>query len=88
LAQIVKDLVANAGGGVPRTVVYVGDGGNDFCASLALRPGDVVLPRTGFTLARMVDEDSKTDKLLKARAMCWATYDQLNHNIREALSGQ
>jgi len=33
-------------------VLYVGEGGNDYCAAVALRAGDTVLVRVGFRLER------------------------------------
>ncbi|PNG62147.1 Pyridoxal phosphate phosphatase PHOSPHO2, partial [Tetrabaena socialis] len=37
-----------------RQVVYVGDGRNDLCPCLALRRGDVAMPRMGFALHRLL----------------------------------
>lgn len=34
--------------------IYVGDGGNDFCPSLSLTAGDLVLARNGFTLQKLI----------------------------------
>ena len=49
---IVDDLLAthrasSAGGGIERTVVYIGDGGGDWCPSARLSTDDVVLARGG-----------------------------------------
>ncbi|GIL57330.1 hypothetical protein Vafri_12592 [Volvox africanus] len=37
-----------------RQVVYVGDGRNDLCPCLALRPNDVVMARSGFALHKLL----------------------------------
>ncbi|GLC60957.1 hypothetical protein PLESTB_001699900 [Pleodorina starrii] len=44
-----------------RQVVYVGDGRNDLCPCLALRPGDVAMPRVGFALHKLLEPMAAAD---------------------------
>ncbi|XP_046886948.1 pyridoxal phosphate phosphatase PHOSPHO2 [Hypomesus transpacificus] len=55
--KILEDFLAEkASGGVEyRRVFYAGDGGNDLCPAWCLRVGDVVLPRRGFTLEKLLE---------------------------------
>uniref|UniRef100_A0A8C5CBC8 Phosphatase phospho1 n=2 Tax=Gadus morhua TaxID=8049 RepID=A0A8C5CBC8_GADMO len=43
------------GGQAFQQVLYVGDGANDVCPSLALGPGDVVFPRRDFPMHRLIE---------------------------------
>ena len=40
-------------------IVYIGDGGNDFCPLLRMRKGDLALVRKGFELEGRVREEGK-----------------------------
>jgi pyridoxal phosphate phosphatase PHOSPHO2 len=42
--------------------IYVGDGGNDFCPSLSLTTGDLVLVREGFTLQKLIEKAAADEK--------------------------
>ena len=42
----------------PQRIVYVGDGTNDFCAAMALEENDVVLARSGYSLAKLLTANS------------------------------
>ena len=58
----------------PRSVVFIGDGGNDYCPALLLGHGDYVLIRKGFTLDRLVKEGRHK---MKARVIYWESHDEL-----------
>eukprot|EP00052_Salpingoeca_macrocollata_P014365 m.112682 g.112682 ORF g.112682 m.112682 type:complete len:102 (-) comp19291_c0_seq4:108-413(-) len=75
---VVRQLLSQPA--VPRKVVYVGDGRNDFCAAANLRKGDVVLARAGFSLERLLQEQRME---VAATALVWETYDQLAQLLRE-----
>ena len=50
--EVVRGWLEAAASEPPHRIVYVGDGGGDFCAACALRPGDTVLARRDRTAAR------------------------------------
>ena len=43
-------------------VIYVGDGYNDLCPSLTLRPQDFVFPRVGYKLCKLIAQMEKENK--------------------------
>lgn len=51
------------------TVAYIGDGTNDLCPSLKLRPQDLVFPREGFSLIKKIKE--LENDTLKAKVIPW-----------------
>ncbi|XP_055354159.1 pyridoxal phosphate phosphatase PHOSPHO2-like [Paramacrobiotus metropolitanus] len=56
-------------------VIFVGDGQNDYCPSLRLRPQDFVFARQRFQLVNLL---KKNAELVKAGVFTWATgYDML-----------
>lgn len=69
--QLVSELIAAA---APSTVIYCGDGGNDFCPSIALGPTDLVLARTGYRLATMLRADAAGPGLVNAEVIEWRDY--------------
>ncbi|KAK0156540.1 putative phosphatase phospho1 [Merluccius polli] len=57
-------------------VLYVGDGANDVCPSLALGPGDVVFPRRDFPMHRLLEGAAggvAGPGPLKARVVPWSS---------------
>lgn len=52
-------FVVNGGKDVFKKIVYVGDGGNDFCLFLRMRKGDLVLVRKGFELDERVKKEGE-----------------------------
>ena len=44
-------------------IVYIGDGKNDYCPLLRMRKGDLVLPRKGFELEKLIREDGERSGL-------------------------
>ena len=58
-------------------VVYVGDGINDLCPCLRLRPTDIVFPRAGYKLIEQILKLPKGK--MRAKVVPWKTgYDILN----------
>lgn len=55
-------------------VVYVGDGRNDLCPALALRSGDIVLPRRGYPLEQLL-QGHQADVL--AQVVPWASGEEI-----------
>lgn len=46
-------------------MVYVGDGGNDFCPSMSLTAHDLVLARDGFALQKLIDKAVQDDEVVE-----------------------
>lgn len=79
--KIVADLIKVH---TPTTIVYGGDGGNDFCAACSLRPNDFVLPRGGYTLAKKLAQDqTKGPNLVTATQRLWNDYEEFGNTIAE-----
>jgi pyridoxal phosphate phosphatase PHOSPHO2 len=51
-------------------IVYVGDGGNDFCPLLRMREGDLALVRKGFELDIRIREEGLKEGL-KCEVKLW-----------------
>lgn len=68
------EYVAQQGGSEGKAaymrIVYVGDGGNDFCPLLRLRKGDLALVRKGFELEGRVAREGKA-RGLKCDVKYW-----------------
>lgn len=68
-----------------RHIIYVGDGYNDLCPALTLRSQDVVMPRVGFKLLKLIERMTNKNKPvkrteLKAAVVPWETgLDILKH---------
>ncbi|KAG2486783.1 hypothetical protein HYH03_014582 [Edaphochlamys debaryana] len=54
LRKLLSELQARGLTSPATQLVYVGDGKNDLCPALELRPGDVVMPRVGFALHKLL----------------------------------
>ncbi|KAJ3607879.1 hypothetical protein NHX12_024930 [Muraenolepis orangiensis] len=79
---ILRDYLARRreerGGLAFRRVLYVGDGANDVCPSLALGPGDVVFPRRDFPMHRLLEAAAGAGGAvsggpLKAQVVPWSS---------------
>ncbi|XP_051918530.1 pyridoxal phosphate phosphatase PHOSPHO2 isoform X1 [Hippocampus zosterae] len=64
-------------------IFYVGDGTNDFCPASCLRGRDVVMPRKGYALEKLLD--GKKDAL-EARIIAWSSGTQVLHELQACLS--
>ncbi|RUS71963.1 hypothetical protein EGW08_020276 [Elysia chlorotica] len=61
-----------------KAILYVGDGYNDLCPSLTLRPQDFVFPRVGFRLNKLIEQMSEENKpvdmsTLTAKVIPWVS---------------
>nr|XP_020472810.1 pyridoxal phosphate phosphatase PHOSPHO2 isoform X1 [Monopterus albus] len=68
-------------------IFYVGDGGNDLCPTTCLRGHDVVMPRKGYTLEKLLakvqgQEDSTS---LRARVVVWSSGTDILHELKAAM---
>ncbi|KAG7268043.1 hypothetical protein CRUP_000226, partial [Coryphaenoides rupestris] len=77
-------------GGRPfQQVLYVGDGANDVCPSLALGPGDVVFPRRDFPMHRLLEAGAVGGGVgpLKAQVVPWSSGEDVMLVLRLVLAG-
>ncbi|KAM6465521.1 pyridoxal phosphate phosphatase PHOSPHO2 isoform 2-T6 [Liasis olivaceus] len=54
-------------------IVYIGDGGNDLCPVMCLKKNDVVMPRHGYILEKMISQLSQDLVPLEASVLVWST---------------
>ncbi|XP_077175892.1 pyridoxal phosphate phosphatase PHOSPHO2 [Paroedura picta] len=54
-------------------IVYIGDGGNDLCPVMCLKKDDVVMPRRGYRLQKMLSELSQDPVPLEASVVTWSS---------------
>lgn len=71
----------NACGVEYRCVVYVGDGGNDLCPALCLRTQDVVMPREGFSLEKLL----AAEEAVQARVSVWRCGTDILQELQNSL---
>ncbi|XP_028662163.1 pyridoxal phosphate phosphatase PHOSPHO2 [Erpetoichthys calabaricus] len=63
-------------------VIYVGDGRNDFCPTNCLKQCDVVMPRKGFALDKIISEvNFKKCEHLNPRVVPWTSGADIIHVI-------
>ncbi|PXF48325.1 Pyridoxal phosphate phosphatase [Gracilariopsis chorda] len=63
-------------------VVYVGDGGNDYCPAKGVPANGYVLPRKGFRLERRINDRGQ----IHAAVRPWATPEELQSIVHDILS--
>ncbi|MBN3300282.1 PHOP2 phosphatase, partial [Amia calva] len=56
-----------------RTTFYIGDGGNDRCPAESLAEGDIVMPRKGYTLEKLLCRAGPASASLKPRVVVWSS---------------
>ncbi|KAM0037252.1 putative inorganic diphosphatase [Helianthus debilis subsp. tardiflorus] len=61
-----------------RAVIYIGDGGGDFCPTLKLGGEDHVMPRKDFPLHRLI---SKSSTPIKPKVHEWSNGEELNKTL-------
>ncbi|XP_071752323.1 pyridoxal phosphate phosphatase PHOSPHO2 [Centroberyx gerrardi] len=76
-------------GGVEyQRMFYVGDGGNDLCPTSCLRGHDVVMPRKGYTLekllAKLEGQEDKTSSL-RARVIAWSSGSEILEELKASM---
>jgi len=60
-------------------VVYIGDGGNDYCPSTLLRPTDAVCVRAGYRLESVIT--SRRDQIKSQKVLMWKDYKELASHL-------
>lgn len=70
--EILRKLVAKKYQGW--TIVYTGDGGNDFCPATQIPEHGIVLARTGFSLEKAIDSNPE---LVQAQVIKWKDADEM-----------
>lgn len=68
-------------------IFYVGDGGNDLCPTSCLREGDVVMPRKGYTLEKLLTRQGsqQEDVSLRAKVVAWSTGAEILEELKKSL---
>lgn len=64
------------------TIIYIGDGLNDFCPVRRLVKTDIVMYRSGFTLERLIRQNRMS---LAAKTFVWSTPEMLNELVNSIL---
>ncbi|CAK9211661.1 unnamed protein product [Sphagnum troendelagicum] len=83
-----KGLILNSiqgkttSGSTRREVIYIGDGGGDFCPSLQLQKGDHVLARKGFPLLKRLQENQN---VVKATVHVWSSASDVEAILSDLL---
>ncbi|KAM3624892.1 uncharacterized protein V6R79_003533 [Siganus canaliculatus] len=68
-------------------VFYVGDGGNDLCPTSCLRGQDVVMPRKGYTLEKLLAKlESQEDKMSpRPKVMSWSSGSEILEELKASM---
>ncbi|XP_042055551.1 thiamine phosphate phosphatase-like protein [Salvia splendens] len=72
--RVIEQIQVSLSESESKRLIYVGDGGNDFCPTLKLAAGDFVLPRKDFPLLSRI---SKNSNLVKAKVCEWNSSEDL-----------
>lgn len=69
-------------------IFYVGDGGNDLCPAFCLRGHDVVMPRKGYTLEKLLAklEAQQDNTSLRARVFAWSSGTDILQELKASIS--
>ncbi|XP_017281362.1 pyridoxal phosphate phosphatase PHOSPHO2 [Kryptolebias marmoratus] len=72
------------GGTAYEQVVYVGDGGNDLCPTACLRGHDVVMPRRGYTLEKLLAKlkAQEGDASVRAEVFVWSSGSDILQELK------
>lgn len=68
-------------------IFYVGDGGNDLCPTSCLRQHDVVMPRKGYTLEKLLVKlrGREDDAAHRARVVAWNSGTEILQELKAVL---
>lgn len=71
-------------------VFYVGDGGNDLCPTACLRVHDVVMPRKGYTLEKLLarQEGQECNPSLRARVIAWSSGTDILQQLKTSMQSE
>lgn len=81
-------LSEQSDGGVEyERIFYVGDGGNDLCPTYCLRGHDVVMPRKGYTLEKLLAklEGQEDNTSLRAKVIAWSSGTDILQELRGSI---
>ncbi|KAK2853457.1 hypothetical protein Q5P01_006118 [Channa striata] len=69
-------------------IFYVGDGGNDLCPTSCLRGHDVVMPRRGYTLERLLAklDEQEEDASLRAKVIVWSSGTEILQELKAVIN--
>ncbi|KAF7212722.1 pyridoxal phosphate phosphatase PHOSPHO2 [Nothobranchius furzeri] len=76
-----------AGGTDYERIFYVGDGGNDFCPTSCLRENDVVMPRLGFTLEKLLARATTQEgsPSVRANVVVWSSGSKILQELKASM---
>ncbi|KAM4592483.1 pyridoxal phosphate phosphatase PHOSPHO2 [Odontesthes bonariensis] len=83
-----KYLSERADGGTTyQRIFYVGDGGNDLCPASCLRGNDVVMPRKGYTLDKLLAKlaAQEGDASLRAQVISWSIGTDILQELKASI---
>ncbi|KAI3377615.1 hypothetical protein L3Q82_008779 [Scortum barcoo] len=68
-------------------IFYVGDGGNDFCPTSCLRGHDVVMPRKGYTLEKLLAklEGQEDNTSQRAKVIAWSSGTDILDELKASM---
>ncbi|XP_047437710.1 pyridoxal phosphate phosphatase PHOSPHO2 [Mugil cephalus] len=68
-------------------IFYVGDGGNDLCPTSCLRECDVVMPRKGYTLEKLLDklQGQEDHACLRATVNAWNSGTEILQELKTSM---
>lgn len=64
------------------TVCYVGDGTNDFCPIKALNEEDIAMPRTGYSLEKLLAKSRGKSNAPKAQVIPWSSGTEILNQLK------
>ncbi|XP_072237096.1 pyridoxal phosphate phosphatase PHOSPHO2 [Leuresthes tenuis] len=75
------------GGTKYQRIFYVGDGGNDLCPASCLRGNDVVMPRKGYTLEKLLAKlaAQEGDTSLRAQVISWSIGTDILQELKASI---
>ncbi|XP_066522027.1 pyridoxal phosphate phosphatase PHOSPHO2 [Hoplias malabaricus] len=68
-----------------RTICYVGDGGNDFCPLKVLKETDLVMPRKGYTLEKLLLKAKCENNAIKTQMVSWSCGGEILQQLRDLI---
>ncbi|XP_022531118.2 pyridoxal phosphate phosphatase PHOSPHO2 isoform X2 [Astyanax mexicanus] len=83
--KVLSDFTENqANSGIHyQAVCYVGDGGNDFCPVKVLKETDLVMPRKGYTLEKLLLKASSENVALKPQVVPWSNGNEILEQLQK-----
>ncbi|XP_036427373.1 pyridoxal phosphate phosphatase PHOSPHO2 isoform X1 [Colossoma macropomum] len=68
-----------------QAICYVGDGGNDFCPIKVLEENDLVMPRKGYTLEKLLSKARRENNALKPQIAPWSSGSEIQHQLLDLI---